>query len=70
MSPKVFNAFDNSVHGTESTDDSYLLEGKVSDHLIVFRQRRRAINLLLVSLSFSLSSFIFSFALKVFLSFW
>ena len=70
MSPKVFNALNDSVHSTESTDDSNLLIGKVSDHLIVSRQRKRTINLLLASLSFSLSSFIFSFALKVFLSFW
>jgi hypothetical protein len=39
MSPKVFNAVDDSVHGTESTDDSSLLIGKVSDHLIVSRQK-------------------------------
>jgi hypothetical protein len=35
MSPKVFNAVDDSVHSTESTDDSNLLIGKVSDHLKV-----------------------------------
>jgi hypothetical protein len=70
MSPKVFNAVDDSVHATECTDDSNLLEGKVSDNLIVSRQRKRTINLLLVSLSFSLSPFIFPFALRVFHSFW
>ena len=70
MSPKVFNAVNDSVHSTESADDSNLLIGKVSDHLKVSKQRKRTINLLRVSLSFSLSSFILSFAFKVFLSFW
>jgi hypothetical protein len=70
MSPKVFNAVDDSVHSTESTYDSNLLIGKVSDHLIVSRQRKRTMNLLLASLSLSLTSFNFSFALRVFLSFW
>jgi hypothetical protein len=70
MSPKVFNAVNDSVHSTESPDDSNLLIGKVSDHLKVSGQRKRTINLLLTSLSFSLISIIFSFALKVFLSFW
>jgi hypothetical protein len=70
MSPKVFNAVNDSVHSTECTDDGNLLIGKVSDHLIVSIQRKRTINLLLASLTLSLTSFIFSIALKVFLSFW
>jgi hypothetical protein len=70
MSPKVFNTVDDSVRSTERTYDSNLLIGKVSDHSIASRQRKRTMNLLLASLSFSLSSFIFSFALKVFLSLW
>jgi hypothetical protein len=67
---EFFNAVDDNVYSTECTDDSNLLTGKVSDHLIKSRQRKRTINLLLASLNFSLSSFISSFALKVFLSFW
>jgi hypothetical protein len=69
MFPKFFNAVNDSVHSTESTDGGNLLIGKVSDHLIVSRQRKLTINLLLVSLNFSLSFFISSSAFKVFHSF-